>query len=114
MTLGEQQRVFARKVGLLIEYIYEAGYEITLDWAFRPPEIAAQYAAQGIGIKNSLHTVHLAVDLNLFRDGVYLKDTEAWRLFGEWWKAQDPLCRWGGDFPHPDGNHFSMTFGGIS
>lgn len=107
MTLGEQQRLFARLVGTLLGYIYQEGFECTLDWCYRPPEVAAYYADLGIGIRSSLHTIKLAIDLNLFKDGVWLRSTEDHRPIGEWWETQHPLCRWGGRFG--DGNHYSFT-----
>lgn len=111
MTLGEQQRLFAKHVGLLIDRIYSEGYECTLDWCYRPPEVAAYYADLGIGIRSSLHTKKLAIDLNLFRDGVWLRTTEQHQPIGEWWEQGHPLCRWGGRFG--DGNHYSMEYGGV-
>lgn len=110
MTLGQKQRLFAGLVGKLLTHIYEQGYEVSLDWAYRPPEVAAYYADLGIGIRSSLHTVKLAVDLNLFKDGVWLRDTEAHRPFGEWWEKQHELARWGGRFN--DGNHYSLEHEG--
>lgn len=112
MTLREKQSLFAAAVGLLIAQAYWDGYEITFGEAYRPPETAALYAEQGRGIKNSLHCSRLAVDLNLFRDGKYLTDTEDYRDLGEWWEELTPLARWGGNFSRPDGNHFSFTHGG--
>ena len=111
MTLGNQQREFTRLIGRLIEHAYVSGYELTFGEAYRPPEQAALNAAKGTGIKNSLHTRRLAVDLNLFKDGVYLTQSEHWRDLGEWWERQHPLCRWGGRFG--DGNHLSMEYGGV-
>lgn len=120
LALGAKQRLFARLVGTLLAHIYEQGYECTLDWAYRPPDVAEMYAKQGKGIKASLHTSRLAVDLNLFKDDAYLSDTESHRPIGEWWEAQHPLCRWGGRFkdvsgnPKPDGNHYSLSHDGKS
>ena len=111
MTLGQKQRVFAGLVGKLLVYIYSRGYEVSLDWAYRPPEVAKYYASLGVGIRSSLHTSHLAVDLNLFKDGNYLTDTNDYLQFGEWWEKQNALCRWGGRFG--DGDHFSMTHNGV-
>lgn len=111
MTLGEQQRVFSLLVSELIAHIYEEKYEVTLDWCYRPPEVAVYYASLGIGIRSSLHTLKLAIDLNLFKDGKWLRNTEDHRQFGEWWEKQHPLCRWGGRFG--DGNHYSMEWEGV-
>ena len=114
MTLREQQSLFVRLVGVLIKWAYQQGYELTFGEAYRTPEQAARNALMGVGTRNSLHVERLAIDLNLFRDGQYLTDSEAHRPVGEYWKSLHPLCRWGGDFTRPDGNHYSMTRGGRS
>lgn len=114
MTLGEQQRLFVRLVGDLIAYAYASGYELTFGDAYRDPRLAALNAAQGKGIANSLHSQRLAIDFNLFKDGVWLQKTEDFAALGAHWKTLHPLCCWGGDFKTiPDGNHFSMSYGGI-
>ena len=115
LTLGEKQRLFAQLVGALLRQIVVLGYECTLGEAYRTPEQAALDAAKGIGIKNSEHCKRLAIDLNLFRAGVYLTASEDYKPIGDWWKTQHDLCRWGGDFvSNPDGNHFSMEDAGVS
>jgi hypothetical protein len=48
--------------------------------------------------------LRLAIDINLFKDGVYLESTEHHRQLGEWWEAQGGT--WGGRFKQPDGNHY--------
>jgi hypothetical protein len=76
-------------------------------------------AKKGIGISNSLHTIGLAVDLNLFIADKIQTNSEAYRPLGKYWKSLDPLCRWGGDFkdangkPKPDGMHFSLEHLGV-
>lgn len=113
MTLGEKQRLFTKFMGQLIDYAYKAGFELSVGDAYRDPRLAALNAAQGKGITNSLHTQRLAMDFNLFKDGVYLAKSEDYRLLGEFWESLDPLCCWGGRFkPVADGNHFSITDGG--
>ncbi|HEK0401007.1 TPA: M15 family peptidase, partial [Proteus mirabilis] len=72
MTLGEKQRKFTRMIADLIIFAYDNGYELTFSEAYRTPEQAKLNAKSGIGIKNSLHTQRLAVDFNLFKNGVYL------------------------------------------
>lgn len=113
MTLGERQRVFTRLVAKLIEHAYEMGYGLTFGEAFRTPEQAALNAKSGKGISNSLHGVRLAIDLNLFKDGVFLQNSDDHRPLGEYWKTLHPDCCWGGDFSKPDGNHYSMQYGGV-
>lgn len=113
MTLGQKQRLFTKLVAQLIQYAYAQGYELTLGDAYRDPRVHGD-----VGVKksyssaNSVHKQRLAIDLNLFKDGQYLTTTEAHKPLGEYWKSLHPLCRWGGDFSTPDGNHYSMAHEG--
>ena len=113
MTLGEKQRLFVRLSAEFDLWCYEHGYELTDGEAYRTPEQAALNAAKGTGISNSLHTKRLARDKNLFIAGVYQTDSEAYRPLGEKWESMHPLCRWGGRFKKPDGNHFSIEHEGV-
>src|SRR5262249_53836005 len=114
MTLGQKQRLFVKLVSKLIDFSYANGYELTMGDGYRSPEQAQANADAGIGIANSLHPLRLAIDLNLFKDGIYQTQSEAYRPLGEFWKSLDPLCTWGGDFvTRPDGNHFSITHNGV-
>lgn len=109
MTLRQRQSLFVSLVAGLILKAEGMGYQLTFGEAYRSPEEAARLASIGAGIKNSLHTKRLAIDLNLFKDGVYLSSTEAHRPLGEWWEEQNPGCRWGGSFKgRPDGNHYEL------
>lgn len=99
MKLTEQQSVFTLNVAKLIIYIHQKGNRCTLGEAFRPKETAEIYAEKGIGIKNSLHTDRLAIDLNLFTSsGDYLKDGGHYAPYGAYWKSLNPHNHWGGDF----------------
>jgi hypothetical protein len=113
MTIGEKQRLFVPLVAKLISFAYANGYEMSFGDAYRSPEQATINAAKGVGIWNSLHTKRLAIDLNLFRNGVYLQDTDSYEKVGSYWKTLHPLARWGGDFSKPDGNHFSLEHEGV-
>lgn len=111
MKLSEKQQLFTKLVAQLILKAYDLGYRITLGEAYRPPETAKQYAVEGRGISNSLHTVRLALDLNLFRNGSYLTKTEDYLELGEYWESLGGS--WGGRFSKPDGNHFSLAHDGV-
>jgi hypothetical protein len=139
MTLGEQQRVFTMNVALLILWGYGKGYEMSFGETLRSNEQAlinamgpakrtslvahlkaaypklANFIADntGSGVSPSLHELRLAVDLNLFRGGHYLTDTQSHAPLGAFWKTLHPLNRWGGDFANADGNHYSMEYAGI-
>lgn len=113
MTLRQKQSRFARMVAELILEAERRGYEVTFGEAYRSPEEAARLARAGKGIARSLHTVRLAIDLNLFLNGRYLSSSEAHRPLGEWWEAQSIpgcTCCWGGRFS--DGNHYSIEHAG--
>jgi hypothetical protein len=111
LKFGEAQRKFTRMSGELIVWAYENGYELTYGEAYRTPEQAALNAAKGSGISNSLHTKRLAVDLQLFKDGVYLTDSHAYEPLGVFWESLGGA--WGGRFSKPDGNHFSLAWEGV-
>jgi len=112
LTLRQKQSLFVKLVAKLIDFAYEEGYELTFGEAWRTPEQAALNAAAGTGISTSLHTERLAIDLNLFKHNKFLTDTESHRPLGEHWERLHPLCRWGGRFTRPDGNHYSLEHDG--
>jgi len=94
-----------------MDYAHVCGYDLTFGDAYRDPRVFGEIGeSMGYGHRNSNHKRRLAVDFNLFKDGVYLQKTEDHRFLGEWWKKQHPLCRWGGDFE--DGNHYSLEWMG--
>jgi len=112
MTLGQKQRLFARLVPRLIDKAHELGYEVTLGDAFRDPRVHGALGVKlGYGHASSGHKQKLAIDLNLFENGVYLADTAGHRRLGEWWEKQHADARWGGRFD--DGNHYSLEFNGV-
>lgn len=100
-TLRQKQSRFVRMVGLLIDYAYLQGFELTFGDA---------YALTGHK-ENSLHGKRLAIDLNLFRNGEYLTTTEAHLPLGELWERLGGT--WGGRFSNPDGNHYSLEHEGV-
>lgn len=113
LTLRQKQSVFAHFLADLIQKAEDLGFEVTMGETFRSQEEAARLARAGKGIKNSLHCQRLAVDLNLFKDGLYLTDGDDYAPLGLWWEQQsgpEYECCWGGRFH--DGNHFSITHGG--
>ena len=96
MSLQPKQSEFARMVALLIQFITQMGYEVTFSDA---------YATDG-HCEGSYHYLRLAIDLNLFKDGVFLTKTEDHRFAGEFWENIGGT--WGGKFERSDGNHYSL------
>jgi hypothetical protein len=87
MTYGDKRRLFTKCLALLIAHALELGYECAIAFTKRCADCP-------IGKKNSLHKLSLAADIDLYKDGLY-------------------LTTWGGDFKNKDGNHYSITHGGV-
>lgn len=112
MKLGKKQELFMRLLPHLILKCHELGYEVRGGDLFRDPRVHGAFGAKGgYGRKRSCHKLKLAIDLNIFKDGVYITSTEGHREIGEWWEKQHKLCRWGGR--HNDGNHYSLEHEGF-
>lgn len=113
MTLLQQQQLFAQLIGQFLGWIYASGYAVTFSEAWRSPEEAEVQAAKGAGIAHSLHTLRLAIDLNLFKGSQILVALDDYRPLGDEWKSMHELARWGGDFQRIDADHFSLAYGGM-
>ena len=109
MKLSEIQQEFSMDVVKLLQYISSQGYKFTLGEVFRTPEQAKLNAASGTGILNSLHCQRLAIDINLFKDDVFLQDTKDHEPFAQFWTSLHPNNRWGGTFKRIDGNHYERN-----
>lgn len=107
-SLREKQSRFALMVAQLIMDASVMGYEVTLGEAWRTPEQAALNAKKGSGIKRSLHCDRLAIDLNIYHNGVWLSKSEDHKRLGERWEKLGGT--WGGRFG--DGNHYSLAHEG--
>lgn len=110
LTLGQKQRKFSLMIATLITYAYDKGYEITLGDAYRDPRLhGAMGVKAGYGHPSSAHKQRLALDINLFRNGVFIDSTEGHRFLGEKWESMGGT--WGGRFN--DGNHYSLEHKGV-
>lgn len=111
MSVRPLQVEFARLVPRLIDKVFELGYEATLGDAYRDPRVHGDVGVKkAYGHPSSGHKKRLAIDLMLFKDGVYLESSADHRPIGEWWEKQHPQARWGGRFG--DGNHYSFEHEG--
>jgi hypothetical protein len=111
-TTGEAQELFMLLLPRLLDYIHDQGYRLRGGDLYRDPRVFGEIGERlGYGHPRSGHKRRLAVDFNLFKDGVYLNKTEDHQKLGEWWEKQHSLCRWGGRFE--DGNHYSLEWDGV-
>jgi D-alanyl-D-alanine carboxypeptidase len=110
VSLGQQQRLFTKLVARLIIWAYEQGYALSFGEAYRTEEQQRWYVESGAShTMHSQHRARLAIDLNLFINGEYQRDSEAYRPLGDYWRALHPGCVWGGDWETlKDGNHFEF------
>ncbi len=137
--LLQKQWRFARSVGVLLDQAHRLGYLVTLGECYRSDEQAeinslgpnGRAAVAGMierafpllarkirnnpatanGIRASLHTERLALDLQLFdQAGNWLQDVGPYQRLGESWEALGPDYVWGGRFG--DTPHFSIEYQG--
>jgi hypothetical protein len=94
LSLRKKQSEFVRAVGNLIRFATERGYELTFGDAW----------AKTGHMKGSKHYSRLAIDLNLFKQGRWLTETEDHTELGEYWESIGGI--WGGRFKRADGNHY--------
>lgn len=111
MRLGAKQELFAKLLAEHITWLYSQGYKVRMGDVF----------AHDRHRRGSCHFIKCAADLNLFKNGEYLIETEDHRESGERWENSHDLCRWGGNWDkddHPgepgedDGNHYSLIHEG--
>lgn len=100
--LRDKQAKFAVMAAHLILWAKNQGYDVTLGDAYRDERC-------GYGHKRSLHRKRLAIDLNLFKDGKFIRTTEGHKPLGVFWESIGGT--WGGRFG--DGNHYSMEHRGM-
>ena len=125
MTLREKQSLFLNNVSKLITWAFENGYQLTIGEGLRTSEqqllYFEGYSIQKIGsglhfvqtarktkTMDSKHLNKLAIDLNLFIDGIYQSDSKAYKPLAEYWKSLNPAND-AGYFWGWDGNHFQMN-----
>lgn len=102
MSLRARQSRFVKMVALLIGYADLRGYQLTFGDCYRDGR--CKY-----GHPKSLHRKRLAVDLNVFRDGIYLQGESARKaheVLHDFWDAIGGNPRITSDL-----NHYSYSDG---
>jgi hypothetical protein len=113
LTLRTARCYFTVAIAALITYAVSQGYEVALGEGM---DRVTEKDPTTDHMKGSLHEIGLAQDLDLYLGGVYLTDSEDFHLLGVFWEDYGvshglPLV-WGGNFSKPDGDHFSLRWGG--
>ena len=107
MTLSERQQIFTINISKLINFAYENGYKLTFGEVFRTQEQQEIYFKTGRSkTMNSRHLQRLAVDFNIFKNGILLfqtnttkkKEIESCLVLGDFWLTLHPDNVWGGDW----------------
>ena len=104
MILSEYQQEFTHATALLILYAEQLGYRLTYGDAYRDPRCPYGHA-------KSLHRSRLAVDFNIFRDGVLLYDEHARRAHNQLHDFWDKIG--GAPRINDDLNHYSFAYNGM-
>lgn len=110
-SLRPLQTQFAKELACLIEFAHSLpGYELTMGECWRPEEMQALYLADGRSkVRRSLHQDRLAVDINVFINGVWRTDREAFKPLANYWKSLDPEKNVSGYDWNWDYNHFQKS-----
>ena len=103
MTLRQQQELFLQDVAKLIVFIFSTGFTATGGELYRPDEMQKIYFDSGLSSVKSggSHQQRLSIDLNIFKDGIYLdkkSDKQTLQKIGDYWCSLNSLNRWGGNF----------------
>ena len=87
-TLRQKQSRFLRMVARLIDQMSLLGLEGTIGDAYRDPRLHGEVGVKrGYGHPKSAHKTRLAIDINLFKDGVFVTDvTPEYTKIGEFWE----------------------------
>jgi hypothetical protein len=97
-VLWEKRALFTKLLPMLINKMIFEGYV---------PLLGKDGLKHKIG---SLHYEGLAVDIDLFKGGVYLEDGKDHIQFGEYWESLHPDCANGRSWD--DSNHYSIKYMG--
>ena len=123
MGLSDKQWIFLQNVANLIMYANKKGYKLTAGEMYRTEDQQWLYY-NGKTIENgelvdtsrksktmkSKHLKRLAIDLNIFKDGVLTYKYEDVEPLGKYWESLNDRNKWGGNFLNfTDVPHFQMS-----
>lgn len=106
--MREKQSIFLLNVAKLIIWAFEHGMELTGGELMRSDAQQAIYLKEKkTKVKRSKHQDRLAIDLNLFLQGQYIRDREPYKPLADYWKSLNENNVAGYDWKF-DANHFEM------
>ncbi len=111
MNIHQKQLLFGYLFNDFLSQLHAMGYEHKNGEYKRTPYQASRNAKLSVGVRNSLHLLLLAADIELYKDGKWLRDCEDYKGAAELWESMHELCSAGYYFQ--DGNHFSITHNGV-
>jgi hypothetical protein len=111
MRLGKKQELFSSLYPLLVPYLISLGYQIRSGDLFRDERVHGAFGIKkGYGRAFSCHKLKLAIDLNVMKNGIYLRGEEANEAHH---KAHDYWDSLGGSKRIlRDMNHYSLLHNG--
>lgn len=99
MSLGKEQEAFSKDVLSLFTYLHEKGFQVRIGEAYRTKEQQEIYIkAKRSQTFNSMHLKKCAIDLHIFKGGVWLKAKGELQKIGDFWESLSPKNRWGGNW----------------
>lgn len=108
MKLSEKQGIFLLNVSKLIQFVNDRGWWVTGGRLYSTVlEQLAYFESGASKTKMGQHPKRLAIDLNLFIDGAYQTNKEAYKPLALFWKSLHEDNRAGYDWGW-DANHFEM------
>ena len=122
MSLSDKQWIFLQNVAKLITYAERKGYKLTGGELYRTIDQQWMYVngraiEDGELVKapvksktmNSKHLKRMAIDLNIFKNGVLTYDIKDTEELGRYWEDLDENNRYGGFWKWKDVPHFQMN-----
>lgn len=110
MTLREKQSLFLFNIHKLIEWAYKNGFELTFGEAYRTQEQQQMYFNTGRSkTLYSRHLQRLAIDFNIFRNGLLINSAVDIKPLGDFWVTLHTDNVWGADWDR-DGSVLDETF----
>jgi len=98
MSLLNEQFAFTHDVSKLFHFIWANGFEFSIGEVMRPQEMQDIYVRTGRSkTEKSQHLKKLAIDLNIFKDGV-LATVDQIKPIGKYWESLAEVNRWGGSW----------------